>query len=159
MSINDEIFKKIKDSIDAAKEVAIVKSSIISDITNVLNMLSDATDGIVKYKIEKNTRTPMDIISRRASISSDNIAFAYVGEIFLSSNSMAIFGYSIDQYTGYPVTIETDIDEIECVSSEELKLVIAEKISNPMITSWVVSMMNSNQKTDTDTDTNQDIPF
>lgn len=153
MSINEHIFQKIKESIDAAKEVSAVKASITTDIDAVLTMLNKVTEGVVK----NITRRSNPIQKQMTGIDSDNLVYAYIGEECTSLNSRMLFGYSINNSSGYPVIIETDRDVIECASSEELKSVIADKISNPTITSWIVSMMQGTQRPELKTD--EDIPF
>lgn len=120
MNSNDEIFKKIQASLKAAREISGLKKKIESNISEVLSMVSDLTNDAVSYEIIDNPNLHPSYTETDKLI-----------KIFKTSNSYYSFflcGYSIDEASGYPVTIENSNTIFNCNDDVSLKTTISDLI-------------------------------
>jgi len=141
MNSNNDIFNKIKASLDNARDVVKLKERIGSDISEVLSMISQITDDAVSFSIEKTTHDEIEYLS------SDNIVYIYKASS--PHINFIIFAYSIDEVMGYPVTIETKSNFYNCNDDTTLKTIVSDLIIEKETSMKIMKLISNDD----------DIPF
>jgi len=142
MSSNEDIFEKIKKSLQTAKDTLHLKKKIENEISEVIIMLTEMTAGAIGFEIKNNDKKNMDYQSPEKIIVLKNKNMPFVPGFILC-------GYSINENTGYPVTVEDEENIYPCVDEVQLKTKISDIISSHENSMKIVNLASSNS----------DIPF
>lgn len=140
MSYNEEIFKKIHESLQAARDALKLKERISGDIIEILSMVRTLTDDAVFFEIIDND-------GDYPSYGSSN----KIIRIFKKSNpyhSFTLCGYSTDEASGYPVSVETEMTIFTCTDDSALKDVISDIITEKRTSMQIINLISA-----------EDIPF
>lgn len=140
MNPNDEIFKKIQESLQAAREALKLKERISSDISEVLSIVPTLTDNAVSFAIIEND----------GSFPKYNSCGKIV-QIFKKSNPLFGFilcGYTIDEVSGYPVSVENEKTIFTCSDDSALKSVLTDLITEKGNSMKIINLISA-----------EDIPF
>ncbi|WP_174868601.1 hypothetical protein [Pectobacterium polaris] len=122
MNFNDEIFNKIQNSIQAARDAVKLKEKIENDIFEVLSMVSKITDDAIGFDLLINDNENPFFLGCEKIIFINKKSNPY--------NKFILCGYSIDEMTGYPVKLESEVNVFTCNDDETLKLTLADFITS-----------------------------
>lgn len=134
MSSNSEIFKKIQESLQAARDTIKLKDRIENDITDVIAIIPELTEDAVSFIIEENNHDDLSYSSTNKLIT-----------IIKKSNPYYKFilcGYSIDENYGYPVTVETKHTLTTCADDENLKLFLTDLITQKETSMRIINLIS-----------------
>jgi len=139
MTSNEELFKKIRESLNLAKKTLKLKDQIEEEISVILDELKKITDNEITIEVEDHDlRQPYSSSEKLIYISKSGYIY---GESFI------LFGFSINKDTGYPVDIETDVNLYNCYDSASLKTCIGDIISSEKNAMKIVSLASSSPTT------------
>lgn len=141
MNSNQEFFKKIQESLEAARSTVKLKEKIGSDITDVLSMLSVLTSDAVSFKITANNGMNPGYRSNSKLIHIIKKSTPHIG--------FTLCGYVIDEANGYPVTIENEVTIFNCDDDISLKSTLTEFITDQENSMKIINLISSDK----------DIPF
>lgn len=116
MTTKDEEFQeRLKASLAKANETLKLKNRIDADISSVLSILKDLTSNSIDFEISQNIPIAPKFkdckrIVRLKRKSQDSY-----------SNGFILFGYSINESTGYPMQVETENEVDDCMDVDDLK--------------------------------------
>ena len=140
MSSNEEIYNKIQESLQAARDALQLKTRITSDIVEVLSMLSELTNDAVSFEIKDNSGNEPSYRFCQKLI--------YIEKKSNSYYSFVLCGYSIDELSGYPVSLEDENKIMTCNDDMSLKTAISELITDKNIAMKIINLISAD-----------DIPF
>lgn len=118
MDNNEKLRDRIKKSLENASSTIELKQKIEKDIVNILNIISDLTNGEIGFDINDNNPANPSFSASNSLVflKKANVNFAY---------GFNILGYSLSNTAGYPVTLETETQYYDCNNEDELKDVMA----------------------------------
>lgn len=134
MSSNSEIFKKIQESLQAARDTINLKDRIENDINDVVSIISQLTDDAVSYSISQNNYVDLSYTSCNKIIT--------IIKKSDPSYRFILCGYSIDENDGYPVTVETKNAITTCGDDENLKLFLTEVITEKETSMKIINLIS-----------------
>ncbi|HFL7971762.1 hypothetical protein AAHV96_26410 (plasmid) [Klebsiella pneumoniae] len=141
---NEEFQERLKASLKKANETLILKDKIESDISSILSMLKDITSDSIDFDIFQNTsKMPKYKDCKKIVRIKKNSSMAY-------PKGFILFGFSINESTGYPVQVETEDEAAECTDVDNLKESIVYIIEKRSIE--IMKLISEQQEDD-------DIPF
>jgi hypothetical protein len=135
MTSNEELFKRIRESIQSAKKTLKLKDEIEKEMSVILDELKNITGNEITIEVEDN-----DFSSPYAS-SEKVVYISKSGYIY--GESFVLFGFSINKDTGYPVDLETDKNLYNCYEESTLKICIGDIISSEANAMKIVSIASS----------------
>ncbi|HFZ1089064.1 TPA: hypothetical protein ACIJS4_005370 [Klebsiella oxytoca] len=141
---NEEFQERLKASLKKANETLILKDKIESDISSILSMLKDITSDSIDFDILQNNSKMIKYIGCKKIVRiKKNSIMAY-------PKGFILFGFSINESTGYPVQVETEDEAAECTDVDNLKESIVYIIEKRSIE--IMKLISEQQEDD-------DIPF
>ncbi|HHC4035569.1 TPA: hypothetical protein ACN7IO_005234 [Klebsiella pneumoniae] len=141
---NEEFQERLKASLKKANETLILKDKIESDISSILSMLKDITSDSIDFDISQNNSKMIKYIGCKKIVRiKKNSIMAY-------PKGFILFGFSINESTGYPVQVETEDEAAECTDVDNLKESIVYIIEKRSIE--IMKLISEQQEDD-------DIPF
>ncbi|EKJ7698232.1 hypothetical protein NUBL19415_50420 [Klebsiella pneumoniae] len=141
---NEEFQERLKASLKKANETLILKDKIESDISSILSMLKDITSDSIDFDILQNNSKIIKYIGCKKIVRiKKNSIMAY-------PKGFILFGFSINESTGYPVQVETEDEAAECTDVDNLKESIVYIIEKRSIE--IMKLISEQQEDD-------DIPF
>ncbi|MEQ5226965.1 hypothetical protein ABN220_15140 [Proteus cibi] len=126
MNDENEIFNRIKASLDRASSVLDIKNKIEEEIYKIVKKLEDFTHNQIEILIKTN-------YSGNVNFQSSNILVC-INKTKLSFNyGFILFGYNIDDVSGFPIEIETEQEVFNANNFKELSNIIANVIDKASI--------------------------
>lgn len=149
--MNSSIFDQIKSILKSADDIIAIKSEIVNTIYNIFDDLCRAAD----KKISVKKRSPDEWFKTHGYGSSDEIIIIYnTDDVNVKHRSILMFGYSINQSTGYPVIFQTRTEDFTVFDEPELIDFILERIGKLSVR--IMEIANMDVSTEDD---DSDIPF
>lgn len=113
MSTNEDLFKRLRESIESAQKTLKVKEKIEEELNHVLSEINKLLGNSVTFEVlDSNGERHFSSSSKIIHLSKSGVNFG---------PSFILFGFSISENTGYPVIIETSKNLFNCNSDSELK--------------------------------------
>lgn len=137
---NKNLFETLETAFKEASEFLDLKEKIDVSINEISKMLMKMTNDRARLRIDMGTRR---------NYTATSFVIIAVDSPF-SQKDIFLCGFSADEIRGFPVVVETDDDIENCDTPEELKYSLVELISQPYITTKILSIIN---------ETSDDIPF
>jgi len=117
MDNNEKIRDRIKRSLDNASSTVELKIKIEQDISSIMNIIYELTDGKIGFSVEDNN--PVNPVfqdcARLVFLKKTDVNFPY---------GFNILGYTLNNQSGYPVNVESETEYFDCANESELKDVI-----------------------------------
>lgn len=118
MSNYEKLRERIKKSLENAMSTVELKEKIKKDITEIVNIISELTNGeitpVVNENYPPNARFPQ----------CDYLIFLQKKSVNYQ-HGFNIVGYALNESSGYPVIIETETEFFDCADEFELKELLA----------------------------------
>lgn len=126
MTDENEIFNRIKASLDRASSVLDIKNKIEEEIYKIVKKLEDFTHNKIEILIKTNHFENINFQSSNSlvCINKTKLNFNY---------GFILFGYNIDDVSGFPVEIETEQEVFNANDFKELSNIIANIIDKASI--------------------------
>ncbi|HEE9790493.1 TPA: hypothetical protein R8F93_004591 [Enterobacter soli] len=124
---NEELITRLRNSLEKANITLKLKARIEEDMSSVLDILKDLTSDSIDYYIMENSpviplyKDCSKLLRLKKKSNSDY------------SSGMILFGFSINDSTGYPLQLETESEYFECSDVDEMKECIVFIIENKSI--------------------------
>lgn len=118
MDNNEKLKDRIRQSLINASSTIELKVKIEDEIINIMNMINELTGGEIGFRITENI--PVNVNFRDC----EKIVFLQKTSVN-HPYGFHIIGYTLNNQTGYPVSLETDSEYYDCNNDSELRDVIA----------------------------------
>lgn len=116
MTNKDEEFQeRLKASLAKANATLLLKDRIESDISSILSMLKNITSDSIDFEISHNIPVAPKYKECQKIVKVKRRSQSTY------SNGLILFGFSINEHTGYPVQVETEREVDECIDVDNLK--------------------------------------
>jgi len=118
MDNNEKLRDRIKKSLNNASSTIDLKVKIEDEISNIMKIINELTDGEIGFSIEENKPVNLDFrdCAKIVFLQKTSVNFPY---------GFYIIGYTLNYQSGYPVSLETESEYYDCNNESELKDVIA----------------------------------
>lgn len=122
-----EFQERLKASLTKANETLKLKNRIDADILSVLSILKELTSDSIDFEISQNIPIqPRFKDCKRIVKVKRKSQNSY-------SDGFILFGYSINESTGYPMQVETETEVDDCADVDDLKEAIVYIIEHKSI--------------------------
>ncbi|HEC8749374.1 hypothetical protein O3H74_25850 [Escherichia coli] len=110
-----EFQERLKASLEKANETLKLKNRIDADISSVLSILKELTSDSIDFEISQNIPIQPKFKDCKRIVRLKRKSQSSYSDGFI------LFGYSINESTGYPMQIETETEVDDCVNVDDLK--------------------------------------
>ncbi|MEB5781677.1 hypothetical protein AAHW07_26565 (plasmid) [Klebsiella variicola subsp. variicola] len=112
---DNEFQERLKASLEKANETLKLKNRIDADISSILSILKELTSDSIDFEISQNVP-----IQPRFKDCKRLVRLKRKSQVSYS-DGIVLFGYSINESTGYPMQIETETEVDDCADVDDLK--------------------------------------
>lgn len=135
MSANEELLKRIRESLETAQKTLKIKEKIEEEINHILNEINKMLGNSVTFEL-------LDYDGEKGFSSSGKVIYiSKSGHQF--GESFILFGIGINENTGYPVNVETVRSIYNCNDDSELKGCIGDIITEDQNSMLIVKIASS----------------
>lgn len=141
MDNNEKIRDRIRQSLENASSTIELKLKIENEIISIMNIIHELTNGEIGFTVKENKPAHSRFVDCEKLV-------------FLKKTSVnhpygfTLIGYSLNNETGYPVSVETESEYYDCNNEMELKDIIASIIEKKSL--QIIQLMSEKV---------EDIPF